>query len=87
MLGAELATLNHPSVERIRQFYQANEEKLATLLEDGCQDGSFRFTGDIRAMAALIFELLEGGMLIARVRGGAAHFHRTIEQLMQLVKG
>ncbi|MUG95171.1 TetR family transcriptional regulator [Scytonema sp. UIC 10036] len=87
MLGAELATLNHPSVERVRQFYQANEERLVTFLKEGCQDGSFRFPGDIAAMAALIFGLLEGGMLIARVHGGTAHFHQVIEQLIQLVKG
>lgn len=87
MLGAELATLNHSSVERVRQFYQANEERLGILLQDGYQDGSFRFVGDLPAMAALIFGLVEGGMLVARVQGGAAQFHRVIEQLMQMVKG
>lgn len=87
MLGAELATLNHPLVERVRQFYQANEERLVILLKEGYQDGSFRFTGNIQAMAALIFGLMEGGMLIARVQGGATQFHQMIEQLVQLVKG
>lgn len=87
MLGAELATLNHPSVERVQQFYHANGERLRILLQEGRQDGSFRFPGEIPAMADLIFGVLEGGMLVARVQGGATQFHRTIEQLMRLVKG
>ncbi len=87
MLGAELETLNCSSVERVHRFYQANEERLATLLHTGRQDGSFRFPGEVQAMAALIFGLLEGGMLVARVRGGASQFHQMIEQLMRLVNG
>ncbi|BAY07563.1 TetR/AcrR family transcriptional regulator [Calothrix sp. NIES-2098] len=87
MLGAELATLNHPCVERVRSFYQANEAKLAILLNSGRQDGSFRFSGDIQAMASLIFAMLEGGLLVARVHGGATQFQQVVEQLIQLVKG
>ena len=87
MLGAELETLSHPLVERVRSFYQANEEKLAILLKDGHTDGSFRINGDLQTMASLIFQLLEGGMLVARVQGGSEQFHKVIEQLMLLVKG
>ncbi|MEB3216474.1 MAG: TetR/AcrR family transcriptional regulator [Nostocales cyanobacterium 94392] len=86
MLGAELATLNHPLVERVRSFYQANEERLVILLNAGLADGSFQFDGDPQAMASLIFGLLEGGMLIARVQGGATGFHQVIEQMMLLIK-
>lgn len=86
MLGAELATLNYPAVERVQQFYQANEERLVVLLDEGREDGSFRFTGDTATLASLIFGLLEGGMLVARVQGGATRFHQVIEQLTQLVK-
>ncbi|MEG3436866.1 TetR/AcrR family transcriptional regulator [Pannus brasiliensis CCIBt3594] len=87
MLGAELASLNHPSIERVRGFYEANEERLERLLESGRQDGSFRFAGETRAMASLIFGSLEGGMLVARVQRGAPQLHETIEQLVRLVKG
>lgn len=86
MLGAELESLKHPAVERVRSFYQENEARLAIVLNQGRQAGSFRFTGDVQATAALIFALLEGGMLIARARGGANQFHTVIEQLIQLVK-
>jgi TetR/AcrR family transcriptional repressor of nem operon len=87
MLGAESETLNNPSAERVRSFYQANHQRLVSLLESGRQDDSLSFPGDIPAMASLIFGLLEGGMLVARVQGGATRFHQDIEQLLRLVKG
>lgn len=87
MLGAELATLNPDSIERVRRFYGDNEERLTRLLEAGRQDGSFRFPGETRAMAALIFSALEGGMLVARARGGAPRLQESIEQLIRSVKG
>jgi TetR/AcrR family transcriptional regulator, transcriptional repressor for nem operon len=87
MVGAEFTTLTHPSVERVSSFYQANQERLVIILNQGRQDGSFRFTGDVQAMAILIFGLLEGSMLIARVQGGATQFRQVVEQLMPLVKG
>ena len=87
MLGAELATLKSPLVERIRTFYRDNEERLAMILNEGRQAGIFRFSGDLQATATLIFSLLEGGILIARAYGGVQQFQVVIEQLMQLVLG
>jgi TetR/AcrR family transcriptional regulator, transcriptional repressor for nem operon len=86
MLGAELATLNNPLVERIRAFYQANEAQLVLILNEGREGGVFQFKGDAQAMATLIFSLLEGGILIARAGGGILQFQAVIEQLMQLVQ-
>ncbi|HSM83774.1 MAG TPA: TetR/AcrR family transcriptional regulator [Nodosilinea sp.] len=87
MLGAETVTLSVSLVEDVRAFCQGNEARLATMLEQGRQEGSFCFGGETPAMAALVFELLQGSMLLARVRGGAAQFHQTVEQLMRLVIG
>jgi TetR/AcrR family transcriptional regulator, transcriptional repressor for nem operon len=87
MLGAEFVSLSDPLAERVRYFYRANVERLGTLLEAGLQDDSFRYLGDSGAMAALIFGVLEGGMLVARVQGGATQFHQSIEQMMRLVNG
>lgn len=86
MLGAETVTLSNSLVERVRSFYQQNEERLVTLFEAGRQDGSFRFPSEPQAMASLAFGVLEGGMLVVRVHGGAEKFHQMIEQLMQLIK-
>jgi TetR/AcrR family transcriptional regulator, transcriptional repressor for nem operon len=87
MLGAETLTLSDSLVGDVRAFCQANEARLASMLEWGRLDGSFRFAGETQTMASLVFELLQGSMLLARVRGGAAQFHQTVEQLMRLVIG
>jgi TetR/AcrR family transcriptional regulator, transcriptional repressor for nem operon len=41
----------------------------------------------VKAMAPLIFSLLEGGILIVRASGGVEQYRAVIEQLMELVKG
>ena len=87
MLGAELATLKNPLVERVAGFYRDNEERLAVILNQGRTTGLFGFAGDVKAMATLIFSLLEGGILIVRARGGVEQFRAVIEQLMRVVKG
>jgi TetR/AcrR family transcriptional repressor of nem operon len=87
MLGAELKTLNSPLVELINEFYQGNTVRLEKLLTEGRELGDFKFPGEIKAMARLIFSLLEGGLLIARAKGGINQFREIVEQLMQLVRG
>lgn len=86
MVGAELATLNHPSIARVTAFYSDNEDRLIQILKQGRETGEFQFVGDISAMATLIFSLLEGGFLIARAKGGLSQYQAIIEQLMCLVK-
>lgn len=87
MLGAELATLNHPSLELVRKFYQENEARLVAILNEGRQADDFQFSGDVQTTATLIFSLLEGGMLIARAQNGSQQFHQVIEQLIRMVRG
>ncbi len=87
MLGAELASLNHPSGERVREFYQDNEARLGLILNEGKQTGDFGFKGDVEALSALTFASLQGGLLIARVHGGIQSFRRQVEQLVTVVKG
>lgn len=87
MVGAELATLNHPLAEQVAAFYRDNQERLIQILKQGQNNGEFRFAGNIQAMATLIFSLLEGGFLIARAQGGSSQYRAIVEQLMCLVKG
>ena len=86
MLGAEVKTLNSPLAEQITYFYRENEIRLTKLLTQGKDEGVFSFSGETRAMAKLIFSLLEGELLVARVHGDVTHFNVVVEQLMQLVK-
>ena len=86
MVGAELATLNHPLRERVRDFYQKNVARIAIILDEGRRNNDFQFTGDSMHTATLVFSLLEGGMLITRADGGAEKFRSIIEQLIKLLK-
>jgi TetR/AcrR family transcriptional repressor of nem operon len=86
MLGAELASLGDEAVAKIRYFYEENELRLARILEEGRTSREFRFTGDSRATAALIFSLLEGAVLIARAQDGVKQFRGIGRQLMLLLK-
>jgi TetR/AcrR family transcriptional repressor of nem operon len=87
MLGAELATLGSASAGLVREFYEENEKRLARLLEQGRGEGSLSFAGSPRATAAMIFALLEGGMLVVRVNGGVKRFRAVTEQLIALLGG
>ncbi len=87
MLGAELKTLNSPLVELVTQFYRDNEVRLIELLKQGREAGEFKFSGEVKAMAMMIFSLLEGGLLIARANGGVTQFREMVEQLVQIVRG
>jgi len=89
MVGAELATLNHPQVEKLTAFYDANRTYLAQILQEGKDAGSFKFAGNVEDMALLIFSLLEGAMLTVRAYKGdcTQQYRRVLDQLMALVKG
>ena len=86
MVGAELATLNHPLVDRFRNFYRENVARIAVILDEGRQSKDFQFRGDSLDTADLVFSLLEGGMLVARADGGAEKFRSVIEQLIKLLQ-
>jgi TetR/AcrR family transcriptional repressor of nem operon len=85
MLSAEVGALGRRAAAGLRRFYRENERRLARILEDGRRRGDFRFEGDPKLMATLIFQLLEGSILIARADGGAKRFHAVTEQMMKLL--
>lgn len=86
MLGAELASLGASSTEKVRLFYEMNEERLIRILEEGRKTKEFRFQGDLEATADLIFSLLEGALLIARAQGGVKHFKMISQQLLAILR-
>lgn len=87
MLGAELSTLGSPSAAGVRRFYRDNEARLARVLEEGRENGQFHFKGEAKLVAAMIFALLEGGALVARVEGGHKRLHAMAEQVLKLLQG
>lgn len=86
MLGAEIATLEPRAADRLSRFYQQLIAALADLVAAGRKDGSLRAAGPPEDIAWLIFGLLEGTMLVARVAGGAELFRRVTRQLLRSLR-
>jgi TetR/AcrR family transcriptional repressor of nem operon len=82
MLAAEYATLPTPMQEELRQFFDANEVWLATVLEDGRLAGDITFRGPVRQRARTILGSLEGAMLVARAYGDGRRFASTAKQVL-----
>jgi TetR/AcrR family transcriptional repressor of nem operon len=87
MLGAELASLGDEAARGIRRFYRANQDRLAEILSRGRAAGAFRFGGDPRDVAGLVFAALEGAVLVARAEGGPRRFKVLAGELRRLLVG
>ena len=87
MLGAELSTLGSPSAAGVRRFYRDNEARLGRVLDEGRERGQFHFKGEVKLVAAMIFALLEGGVLVARAEGGPKRLRAMAEQALKLLQG
>jgi TetR/AcrR family transcriptional regulator, transcriptional repressor for nem operon len=86
MLGAELSTLGPSVADRVRFFYNENEKRLSSLLENGKKKGVFKFKGNSKKLASVVFSFLEGAMFLARAEGGVKKFQSVKEQMMDLVR-
>jgi len=85
ILGAELGTLGPVAADSIRRFFKENEKRLAEILDEGRKQDVFKFEGDSRSMATLIFCLLEGAMLVVRADEGTQRFSAIMRQMIRLV--
>jgi TetR/AcrR family transcriptional repressor of nem operon len=82
MLAADYTTLPKPMKDRVRRFFEANEDWLVDLLEEGRQTKMLRVNGSSRDAARALVGALEGAMLIARSFGDVAHFHSASGRLL-----
>lgn len=85
MLGAEIVTLAPQAAQRLRVFYRLVNRRVAGFLRDGRRDGTLVFAGDPAVVAFMLFSLLEGAMLVARVEGGVAAFRSVVKQFLSWV--
>jgi TetR/AcrR family transcriptional repressor of nem operon len=63
-------------------FFEANENWLEKVLEEGRQDGSLWFTGTARETARLVVACLEGAMLVARPGRDSARVRSVAASLL-----
>ncbi len=74
MLAAEYETLPVPMRDTVLRFFEANEEWLARVLEQGRAEGQLQFAGPSADTAQMIVSSLEGALLVARPFGDIARF-------------
>jgi TetR/AcrR family transcriptional regulator, transcriptional repressor for nem operon len=82
MLAAEYQTLPVRMREAVVAFFDANNDWLVRLLDEGRAQETIRFQGQATAVAQMIVGTLEGAMLVARPYADPARFQAVSEQLL-----
>lgn len=82
MLAADFETLPKPMRTSVTDFFRANEEWLARVLEQGRRENSLRFEGGPTATAAFLVSALEGAMLVARSYRSVSRFESVVATLL-----
>jgi TetR/AcrR family transcriptional repressor of nem operon len=82
MLAAEYQTLPEPMKEAVTSFFDANENWLEKVLEEGRQDGSLCFARTPLDTARVVIACLEGAMLVARPYGDIERFQSVVVGLL-----
>ena len=82
MLASDYATLPKAMKEEVRHFFDANEQWLAEVLEQGRKSGVLEFKGSPLEIARVVVGSLEGAMMLARSYGEPARFDTAAERLI-----
>jgi len=83
MLAAEYETLPEPMRDAIVGFFDANEDWLAGVVEQGREEGSLQVDGPVKDEAQTIVSGLEGALLVARPYGDVARFEAAATRLLK----
>jgi TetR/AcrR family transcriptional regulator, transcriptional repressor for nem operon len=81
-LAADFETLPIAMRTSVTDFFRANEEWLARVLEQGRREDCLRFEGAPSRTAAFIVSSLEGAMLVARSFGSVSRFESVVATLL-----
>jgi TetR/AcrR family transcriptional repressor of nem operon len=82
MLAADYDTLNPAMRDAVIGFFDRNEAWLASVLEQGLEEGSVHLAGSPNETAQAIVGGLEGAMLVARPYGDVARFQAAADRLL-----
>ena len=83
MLAVEQETVPEAVGQAVRRLFAANEDWLATLLEEGRKKRQFRFKGPADAAARFLFSSLEGALLTARAFHDTGRFEATTRWILE----
>jgi TetR/AcrR family transcriptional regulator, transcriptional repressor for nem operon len=87
MMAADYVTLPEPMKSAVTHFFEANEQWLASVLEQGRVTGDLRFSGAPLDVARLLVGSLEGAMLVARSFGDVSRFESISDWLLADLEG
>ena len=87
MMAADYATLPEPMKSAVTHFFEANEQWLAAVLEQGRASGALHFSGASLDVARLLVGSLEGAMLVARSFGDVSRFESISDWLLADLEG
>ena len=82
MLAAEFETLPRPMQSALDHYFDATENWLEAVLEQGRRDGEFGFDEPAREVAQFAISTLEGAMILARSQGSLDRFRTATRRLM-----
>jgi TetR/AcrR family transcriptional repressor of nem operon len=82
MLASDQASTPQGVHEEVNGFFADQVAWLTRVLQEGRQEGVFRFEGGPEATAEALLAGLEGALLVARARGNVAHFARIALRLV-----
>lgn len=82
MFAAEYSTLPTPMQEELRRFFDANEQWLTAVMEDGVRSGELSFRDRPQERARVFLGALEGAMLVARSYNDDRRFRAAAEHLL-----
>jgi TetR/AcrR family transcriptional regulator, transcriptional repressor for nem operon len=82
MFAAEYATLPEPMQEELRRFFDANEQWLTRVMDEGEQAGEFSLWAKPDERARVFLGALEGAMLVARSYKDDRRFRVAADHLL-----
>lgn len=85
MLGAEIESQDDRVASGVRNFFRENISRLSAMIAEGMEEGTLRRTGNPEVMAAAIFSMLEGAMIIVRAGGDVSQYSQIIAHILQLI--
>lgn len=83
-LAAELASLPAAVRQAVQDFYRANEDWLAGVLEQGAREGSLRVPGDLRMAARATYAALQGSLVTARLFQSSERIEESLPTTLSL---
>ncbi len=85
VMGGEYLNLPSELQSELKAFFMEHEEFLTDLLERGRAAGQYRFAGEARQMARLLFSTIEGALLIKRIKGDETYVGQLFQHVSRML--